>query len=663
MAATVPSTSNMTNSPTAAKMTENTSTTLYMPIASPPTPAPSPGPGSPRFPSIASLSRQEFSILPPAQRRQYLCAILNDCTPDELSFVSTTIASLLKRDFLRDLPPELAIYILSFLNEPKALLRAGLVSRYWFGLVADDWLWKHLSFTHGFVGGTGTHESTSSEDPQIPSQHTVLPPAASSYRARFKTAFITLSNWRHGGTLLRRILLASQCHLPNDAMQPPIPNPSAAVPTSIALDSEWLVIGLANSRIHIFSARTGVSCRTLVGHTAGVWAVALVKGGGENVDLLDVADSLGNMQVSEQLETSSPRDMSKGLDQYLSSAMRGALGLEHFPKNHRQTAPLPTNNPSSKGADRPSDPSGTADGWGQPNSLVVSGGCDKDLRVWDVKSGFCIYVLKGHTSTIRCLKVLHNRPIAVTGSRDRTLRVWDIQRGRLLRVLEGHEQSVRSLDVCGSKVVSGSYDSTCRLWDIDTGDCIHILRGHFHQIYTVAFDGVRIVSGGMDTTVRVWDAETGTCTALLQGHTALVCQVQLSPTMLVTGGSDGRVISFSLAPPPDPARPSVFMQRLVPHDSSVTGLQFDERFLVTGGNDGRVRLFEYKKGGGGGGSAATIPGDDVPGNFEYVRELSEASESVWKIAYSHETCAVVSKRAGKTQLEIWSFKPKEEETS
>ena len=145
------------------------------------------------------------------------------------------------------------------------------------------------------------------------------------------------------------------------------------------------------------------------------------------------------------------------------------------------------------------------------------------------------------------------------------------------------------------------------------------------------------------------------CTALLQGHTALVCQVQLSPTMLVTGGSDGRVISFSLAPPPDPSKPSVFMQRLVPHDSSVTGLQYDDRFLVTGGNDGRVRLFEYKKGN----VAVSAAAGNVPGNFEYVRELTDASESVWKIAYSHETCAIVCKRAGKTQLEIWSFRPKE----
>ena len=39
---------------------------------------------------------------------------------------------------------------------------------------------------------------------------------------------------------------------------------------------------------------------------------------------------------------------------------------------------------------RPSNPGGASDGWGQPNALVVSGGCDKELRVWDVKSGYAL---------------------------------------------------------------------------------------------------------------------------------------------------------------------------------------------------------------------------------------------------------------------------------
>lgn len=132
-----------------------------------------------------------------------------------------------------------------------------------------------------------------------------------------------------------------------------------------------------------------------------------------------------------------------------------------------------------------------------------------------------------------------------------------------------------------------------------------------------------------------------TCLALLQGHTALVCQLQFSQTMLVTGGSDGRVITFALK-----GTSFAVVQRIAAHDSSVTGLQLDERFLVTGGNDGRVRLFQF---------------DRETGRCEYVRELTELSESVWKVAYTRETCAIMCKRGGKTVMEIWSFKPMKHE--
>ena len=173
-----------------------------------------------------------------------------------------------------------------------------------------------------------------------------------------------------------------------------------------------------------------------------------------------------------------------------------------------------------------------------------------------------------------------------------------------------------------------------------------------NQIYCVSYDGVRIASGGLDTHVRIWDPKTGSvhlrpsipldeftifllraCLALLQGHTALVCQIQLSPTILATGGSDGRVITFSL-------ETYTILQRIAAHDSSVTTLQFDENFLVTGGNDGRVRLFETKTG-------------------KYIRDLAEPSESVWKVGYVGNTCAIMCKKARKTVIEVWSHDPPE----
>ena len=79
-----------------------------------------------------------------AARKQYLAGILHDCTPSELLFVYNTISQMLKRDFIRDLPPELGLHILSFIDDPMTLARASRVSRSWNKLVKDDSMWKRM---------------------------------------------------------------------------------------------------------------------------------------------------------------------------------------------------------------------------------------------------------------------------------------------------------------------------------------------------------------------------------------------------------------------------------------------------------------------------------------------------------------------------------------
>lgn len=142
--------------------------TVYMPTASPPTPAPSPAPSSSLIVDSfqchlsktlsasydpANLSRIEFAnlvALGPASRKRYLVSLLNDCTPSELLFISQTIAPMLRRDFLAELPPEIALHILSFVDDPKTLARASQVSKRWHDLVQDEWLWKIMCGTYRF---------------------------------------------------------------------------------------------------------------------------------------------------------------------------------------------------------------------------------------------------------------------------------------------------------------------------------------------------------------------------------------------------------------------------------------------------------------------------------------------------------------------------------
>lgn len=150
--------------------------TIYMPIVSPPTPAPSPRPTfSPIFysnsitlntsPSLydpVNTHRSEFSGLSgsPASRKQYLVSILHDCSPAELRFISQTITPMLKRDFLTELPSELALHILVFVDNPRTLARASQVCKRWHDLVSDDWLWKVLCEMYSFRDDTEDRSGT-----------------------------------------------------------------------------------------------------------------------------------------------------------------------------------------------------------------------------------------------------------------------------------------------------------------------------------------------------------------------------------------------------------------------------------------------------------------------------------------------------------------------
>ncbi|KAG6859976.1 hypothetical protein C0995_001079 [Termitomyces sp. Mi166 len=527
--------------------------------------------------------------LTPTSRRTFIASVLNACTPSELQYISTTISPLLnQRDLLSPLPPEIGLCILGFVESPLGLLRVGAVSRKWGAMAGSEELWR------GMVDDEPLEEMEGfAELPMDAALEWLVarkrkprrcksPPKQMSYRAYFKNSYMKLVRWQKGGRILRthRLPMLSSPPLPpsHPSPQPNTnprthspPQPDSGVVTCIALDPSWIVVGLASSRIHIFSARTGVLARTLVGHESGVWGLCLVSAFGRGRE---------GTRTRKKARGGKKDD---GLWKSLPSVLRTAVGLgsenDLDDDDDDETVKLDSDSNSNSDTDtdsysdsvdgetddqptnprstwkeryvpeRQSSPCFASEGWGQPNALVVSGGCDKVVRVWDVKSGHCIYTLPGHTSTIRCMRTLHHRPIAITGSRDGTLRTWDIQRGRALRVLEGHSSSVRCLDVNGARAVSGSYDTTCRIWDLDTGECLRVLRGHYHQVYSVAFDGMLIATGGLDTTIRVWDAETGICQALLQGHTSLVCQLQLSRRhrLLVTGGSDGSVITFSLA--------------------------------------------------------------------------------------------------------------------
>lgn len=96
------------------------------------------------------LSGQTYAALPSPDRKQYMATLLENSSRSDLEFVSSEVSTLLKRDRILALPPEIILHILNFLDQPEELLRFGGVNKFCHALVQDDWLWRNLCKTFEF---------------------------------------------------------------------------------------------------------------------------------------------------------------------------------------------------------------------------------------------------------------------------------------------------------------------------------------------------------------------------------------------------------------------------------------------------------------------------------------------------------------------------------
>ncbi|KAG6853699.1 hypothetical protein C0991_002234 [Blastosporella zonata] len=142
-------------------------------------------------------------------------------------------------------------------------------------------------------------------------------------------------------------------------------------------------------------------------------------------------------------------------------------------------------------------------------------------RNW--RRGRCtVRTLKGHTDSVMCLQfseaLSHPAfPVLITGGYDRTVRVWNMETGVQLHVLKGHTRAVRALQFDDIKLITASMDHTLRVWDWRRGKCIRMLSGHTDGVVCLNFDSNVLASGSADKTIKVWNLRTGGAFTL-RGH-------------------------------------------------------------------------------------------------------------------------------------------------
>ncbi|CAM9792042.1 unnamed protein product [Choristocarpus tenellus] len=109
--------------------------------------------------------------------------------------------------------------------------------------------------------------------------------------------------------------------------------------------------------------------------------------------------------------------------------------------------------------------------------LLVTGGADERIRIYDILDRKELGELQQHNGTVTCMEFYKSTHL-LTGSEDHTLCIWRVHDWALLHVLGGHKAAVTSLSIhpSGRMALSVSRDRTMRLWNLIEGRCAYIKR-------------------------------------------------------------------------------------------------------------------------------------------------------------------------------------------
>ncbi|KAI8967872.1 WD40-repeat-containing domain protein [Mycotypha africana] len=380
-----------------------------------------------------------FDKLPEQIQSYLMFQLLRRSPHNTLRKANDIIEETLKRDYINDLPIDIARRILTYLDI-RSLCRASAVNKKWKSIIEES-----------------SYPSNIWEMKMIESEYTpsAKERATYSYKEIVRRHTIIRRNWRENR--YKKMLLEGH---------------EEDLVTCLQFDNEKIVTGSDDHSINVYDINTGELKRVLKGHDGGVWALQYV----------------GNMLVTGSIDrTVRVWDIERGICRFV---LRGHSSTVRCLKI---VMPMEIIQPDGSSTIEPEEPiiiSGSRDMtirvWRLPNLetepiVPLSTSLDDDV----ISKRFLKYKLVEHENSVRDLAIYGN--ILVSGSYDNNVIVWNLSTGKKNHVLKGHTMKVYcvAIDRKRRHCVSGSLDATIRIWDIDSGECKFVLQGIINFIYMI----------------------------------------------------------------------------------------------------------------------------------------------------------------------------------
>jgi F-box/WD-40 domain protein MET30 len=517
-----------------------------------------------------------FSAAPSRHRNLMLQGILAQCCFPQLSFISSSVRSLIKIDFLSALPTELGFKILCYLDT-SSLCNAAQVSRRWRQLADDDVVWHRMCEQHidrkctkcgwglplldqrrlrnekrkielrasgralNETSSEATHTVKAMEPPTILTDRTSTTTGtkrACPEDADASSSETSKRSCTNADTTCDQ--LATYFDQPKKRPWKDVYKDRFKVGKNwkdgkyttkifkghtngvmcLQFDDQVLMTGSYDATIKIWDIKTGEEIRTLTGHTQGIRCLqftesTLITGS------LDNTIKMWNWRTGELMRT-------------LPGHSNGVIGLHYAGK------------------------------------LLASGSSDNTILIHDFNS-WGRKRLSGHRDWVNSVKIDLQSRTLFSASDDMTVKLWDLDTNMCLNARTDTSDTAslasdsgnfsflkRSLSSSSqerssffpndpdrpnppSYMLTGSLDGTIGLWHVPSGREVHRFLGHIEGIWSLAADSLRLVSGAEDKTIKIWDPRTGKNEGTMVGHTGPVTCVGVSDSRIASGSEDGTV--------------------------------------------------------------------------------------------------------------------------
>lgn len=102
---------------------------------------------------------------------------------------------------------------------------------------------------------------------------------------------------------------------------------------------------------------------------------------------------------------------------------------------------------------------------GKLKEFIATGARDKKIRIFEVKSGFCLLTLAGHDNWVTDLCFHPNGKYLISTADDKSIRIWDLAYGRCYRkIYNAHDHFISCFDMKGKLAATGSVDTVLKVW-------------------------------------------------------------------------------------------------------------------------------------------------------------------------------------------------------